>query len=45
MVRDKKTRDGVLQFVLTPGVGGVTVAPVSDWNELREALHGWQAYV
>ena len=45
MVRDKKTRDGVLQFVLTPGVGGVTLAPVSDRNELREALHGWQAYV
>jgi 3-dehydroquinate synthase len=45
MVRDKKTRDGVLQFVLTPGVGGVTLAPVSDRNDLREALHGWQAYV
>jgi 3-dehydroquinate synthase len=45
MVRDKKTRDGVLQFVLTPGVGGVTFAPVSDRNDLREALHGWQAYV
>jgi 3-dehydroquinate synthase len=45
MVRDKKTRDGVLQFVLTPGVGNVTVAPVSDRNDLREALHNWQAYV
>ncbi len=38
--RDKKMRDGVLQFVLTPGVGSVTLAPVSDRNELREALHG-----
>jgi 3-dehydroquinate synthase len=39
IVRDKKARDGVLQFVLTPGVGGATLAPVCDRNELREALH------
>jgi len=45
MVRDKKTRDGVLQFVLTPGVGNVTVAPVSDRNDLWEALQNWQAYI
>ncbi len=42
IVRDKKMRDGVLQFVLTPGVGSVTVTPVSDRNELREALHSVQ---
>jgi len=39
IVRDKKRRDGVLQFVLTPGVGSVTLAPVSSGNELRDALH------
>ncbi len=39
LVRDKKMRDGVLQFVLTRGVGSVTLAPVSDRKELREALH------
>jgi 3-dehydroquinate synthase len=38
VVRDKKMRDGVLQFVLTPGVGSVTLAPVSDRQELRQAL-------
>jgi len=43
LVRDKKMRDGVLQFVLTPGVGSVTLAPVSDRKELREALHDMQA--
>jgi 3-dehydroquinate synthase len=42
VVRDKKVRDGVLQFVLTRGVGSVTLAPVSDWNDLREALHELQ---
>lgn len=39
ILRDKKRRDGVLQFVLTPGVGSVTLAPVSSRNELRDALH------
>jgi 3-dehydroquinate synthase len=38
ILRDKKMRDGVLQFVLTPGVGSVTLAPVSDRNDLREVL-------
>ena len=39
ILRDKKMRDGVLQFVLTPGVGSVTLAPISGWMDLREALH------
>jgi 3-dehydroquinate synthase len=43
ILRDKKMRDGVLQFVLTPGVGSVTLAPVSNRNELREALHSVRA--
>ncbi len=38
MVSDKKMRDGVLQFVLTLGVGSVSFAPVSDRSELRAAL-------
>jgi 3-dehydroquinate synthase len=38
MVSDKKARDGVLQFVLTRGVGSVTFAPVFEWEELRKAL-------
>ena len=38
MVSDKKARDGVLQFVLTRGVGSVTFAPVFDRDELRLAL-------
>lgn len=38
IVRDKKMRDGVLQMVLTPGVGGVTLAPVSGLEEVRAAL-------
>jgi 3-dehydroquinate synthase len=42
IVRDKKMRDGVLQFVLTPGVGSVTLAPVSNRDELRDALHSVQ---
>ncbi len=42
IVRDKKMRDGVLQFVLTPGVGGVTLAPIFDRSELRNALHDVQ---
>jgi len=43
ILRDKKMRDGVLQFVLTLGVGSVSLAPVSDWTDLWEALHGLQA--
>jgi len=43
LVRDKKVRDGVVQFVLTPGVGNVTLAPISDWKDLRNALHDMQA--
>ena len=43
IIRDKKVRDGVLQFVLTLGIGSVTLAPVSDRTDLREALHGVQA--
>ena len=38
MVSDKKVRDGVLQFVLTRGVGSVTFAPVFEPGELRKAL-------
>ena len=38
MVSDKKARDGVLQFVLTRGVGSVTFAPVFERGELRKAL-------
>ena len=38
MVSDKKARDGVLQFVLTRGVGSVTFAPVLDREELRSVL-------
>jgi 3-dehydroquinate synthase len=43
LVRDKKVRDGVVQFVLTPGVGNVTLTPISDWKDLRNALHDMQA--
>jgi 3-dehydroquinate synthase len=43
ILRDKKMRDGVLQFVLTLGVGSVTLAPISDRTDLWEALHGLQA--
>lgn len=38
MLSDKKTRDGVLQFVLTRGVGSVTFARASDREELRTCL-------
>jgi 3-dehydroquinate synthase len=38
MVSDKKARDGLLQFVLTRGVGSVTFAPVFERGELRKAL-------
>ncbi len=38
MLSDKKARDGVLQFVLTRGVGSVTFAPVFDREELRKGL-------
>ncbi len=40
MVSDKKARDGVLQFVLTRGVGSVTFAPLLDRDELRLGLLG-----
>ncbi len=40
MVSDKKARDGVLQFVLTRGVGSVTFAPIFDRDELRIGLGG-----
>ena len=43
IIRDKKVRDGVLQFVLTLGIGSVTLAAISDRKVLREALHGVQA--
>jgi 3-dehydroquinate synthase len=43
IVMDKKVRNGQLQFVLTPGVGSVTLAPVLDWSDLREALHALRA--
>lgn len=35
---DKKVRDGVARFVLTTGIGSVTVAPVSDLSEIADAL-------
>jgi 3-dehydroquinate synthase len=35
---DKKRRDGRLQFVLTLGIGNVTLAPLSTTDELRAAL-------
>jgi 3-dehydroquinate synthase len=38
MVSDKKARDGVLQFVLTRGVGSVTLAPIFGQEELRLGL-------
>jgi 3-dehydroquinate synthase len=38
MVSDKKTRDGVLQFVLTRGVGSVTFARAVDREELRSCM-------
>jgi len=38
MVSDKKARDGVVQFVLTRGVGSVTFAPISEREELRRAI-------
>lgn len=38
MLSDKKARNGVLQFVLTRGVGSVTFAPVFNQDELRLAL-------
>ncbi len=40
MVSDKKARDGVVQFVLTRGVGSVTFAPILNRDELREGLRG-----
>ncbi len=43
MLSDKKARDGVLQFVLTRGVGSATFAPVLDRDELRRALREVQA--
>jgi 3-dehydroquinate synthase len=42
MVSDKKARDGVLQFVLTRGVGSVTLAPIFDRDELRLSLRSTQ---
>jgi 3-dehydroquinate synthase len=38
VVTDKKARDGVLQFVLTRGIGSVTLAPILDPEELRMGL-------
>jgi 3-dehydroquinate synthase len=38
IVSDKKRRAGVLQFVLTHGVGGVSLAPLSGLDELQAAL-------
>jgi len=43
MVSDKKARDGVLQFVLTRGVGSVTFAPVLEWEELRTSFRAARA--
>ncbi|MFI5342557.1 MAG: 3-dehydroquinate synthase [Candidatus Methylomirabilales bacterium] len=38
MLSDKKTRDGVLQFVLTLGIGSANLAPIFDRDELRVGL-------
>jgi 3-dehydroquinate synthase len=38
IVTDKKRRDGVLQFVLTRGVGSASLAPLSGLEELQAAL-------
>lgn len=38
MLSDKKTRDGVLQFVLTLGIGSANLAPIFDRGELRVGL-------
>jgi 3-dehydroquinate synthase len=38
LLRDKKRRDETLQFVLTPGIGSVTLAPLSSLDELQAAL-------
>jgi 3-dehydroquinate synthase len=35
---DKKIKNNMIYFVLTKGVGHVTVAPISDRHELRRAL-------
>jgi 3-dehydroquinate synthase len=35
---DKKIKNNMIYFVLTKGVGHVTVAPISDRRELRRAL-------
>lgn len=38
IVYDKKIKNNMIYFVLTKGVGHVTVAPISDRHELRRAL-------
>jgi 3-dehydroquinate synthetase len=38
IVYDKKIKNNMIYFVLTKGVGHVTVAPISDRRELRGAL-------
>jgi 3-dehydroquinate synthetase len=38
IVYDKKIKNNMIYFVLTKGVGHVTVAPISDRRELRRAL-------
>ena len=43
MFNDKKTRDGVLQFVLTLGIGNANLAPIFDRNELRAGLRAVEA--
>ncbi|HSB72734.1 MAG TPA: 3-dehydroquinate synthase [Candidatus Methylomirabilis sp.] len=43
MLSDKKARDGVLQFVLTHGIGSATLAPIFDPSELRMGLRAIEA--
>ena len=38
IIRDKKVRDGRVQFVLTAGVGTASLAPLSSLEELRAGL-------
>jgi 3-dehydroquinate synthase len=37
---DKKVKNNIIYFVLTKGIGHVTVTAISDLRELREALAG-----
>jgi 3-dehydroquinate synthase len=40
MLRDKKTRNGVLRFVLLDGIGHPLVQPVPDVSLLQKVYEG-----